>query len=47
MNSYNINEIITIIDVVDIEFNQNIFYINKTLKKYIHSIKVSIMRNFT
>jgi 23S rRNA U2552 (ribose-2'-O)-methylase RlmE/FtsJ len=45
MNSYNINEIITIINNNDISFNENIFYINKTLKNYIHSIKKEIEPN--
>uniref|UniRef100_A0A6C0ETD7 Ribosomal RNA methyltransferase FtsJ domain-containing protein n=1 Tax=viral metagenome TaxID=1070528 RepID=A0A6C0ETD7_9ZZZZ len=42
MNSYNINEIITIINKEDIIFNKDINYINNTLKLYIHSIKEEI-----
>jgi len=45
MNSYNINETITILDENDISFNDNIFYINDTLKGYIHLIKKEIEIN--
>jgi len=42
MNSYNIIEIITIIKEIDLEFDGPIFYINETLKKYTHSVKLEI-----
>ena len=42
MNSYTINETIVNIDEKDIMFNDNIFYINNTLKGYIHLIKKEI-----
>ena len=45
MNSYTINETITIISEDDISFNDNIFYINDTLKGYIHLIKYEIEKN--
>ena len=40
-----INESITIIDENDINFNEDLFYINDTLKGYIHSIKYEIEKN--
>jgi 23S rRNA U2552 (ribose-2'-O)-methylase RlmE/FtsJ len=45
MNSYTINETIALIDEKDIMMNDNIFYINNTLKGYIHLIKKEIETN--
>jgi 23S rRNA U2552 (ribose-2'-O)-methylase RlmE/FtsJ len=42
MNSYNIIEIITIIKELDLKFDGDIYYINDTLKKYTHSVKLEI-----
>lgn len=42
MNSYNINEIISIIPTLNIEFDGSMNYINETLRSYTHSIKLEI-----
>lgn len=42
MNSYNINEIITIIPGLNIQFDESMNYINETLRSYTHSIKLEI-----
>jgi len=42
MNSYNIIEIITIIKEIDLSFDEEMIYINETLKKYTHSVKLEI-----
>ena len=42
MNSYNIVEIITIINDINLEYDGDIYYINETLKKYTQSVKLEI-----
>ena len=42
MNSYNINEIITIIPELHIQFDESMNYINETLRSYTHLIKLEI-----
>jgi 23S rRNA U2552 (ribose-2'-O)-methylase RlmE/FtsJ len=42
MNSYNIIEIITIINDINLEYDGDIYYINETLKKYTQSVKLEI-----
>lgn len=42
MNSYSINDIITIITEIDLKHTTNIFYINETLREYTHNIKLEI-----
>ena len=42
MNSYNINETITIIPSLNITYNNKMNYINETLRLYTHSIKLEI-----
>jgi 23S rRNA U2552 (ribose-2'-O)-methylase RlmE/FtsJ len=42
MNSYNINEVMTIIPEISIKVNGNMKYINETLREYTHNIKLEI-----
>jgi hypothetical protein len=42
MNSYSINDIITIIGEIDIKHNTPLTYINETLREYTHNIKLEI-----
>jgi len=42
MNSYNIIEIITIINDIDLQYDGEIYYINETLKQYTQSVKLEI-----
>jgi hypothetical protein len=42
MNSYNVIEIITIIDEIDLKYDGDIHYINETLRKYTQSVKLEI-----
>jgi 23S rRNA U2552 (ribose-2'-O)-methylase RlmE/FtsJ len=42
MNSYNISDVITIIHDIDIKNNEDMFYINETLRNYTHNIKLEI-----
>jgi 23S rRNA U2552 (ribose-2'-O)-methylase RlmE/FtsJ len=42
MNSYSINDIITIIGEIDIKHNTPMTYINETLREYTHNIKLEI-----
>ena len=42
MNSYSINDIITITNEIDIKHNTPMTYINETLREYTHNIKLEI-----
>jgi len=42
MNSYSINDIITIINEIDIKQNTPLTYVNETLREYTHNIKLEI-----
>ena len=42
MNSYNINEVVTLIPELNIKIDTPMYYINETLRNYTHNIKLEI-----